>query len=48
MIPNLHYLVRKLAGRPTCVKHAMTQPYPTAKILNAGGPSERIAIGPTA
>lgn len=42
---NLHYLLTRLRGRATCVKHSSTQLAPTAKVINILGASEAIAIG---
>ncbi|MBL6939873.1 MAG: acyltransferase [Alphaproteobacteria bacterium] len=45
MVASVQYLLRRLAGRPTCVKQPTTRLLSTARILNAGGPSSRISIG---
>lgn len=42
---NLHYLVRVLLGRATCVKHRSARLFPQARIINSGGKSELIRIG---
>lgn len=45
MSPNWHYLTRRLAGRPTC-RAGEGARFPTpARIINIGGPSERIQVG---
>jgi acetyltransferase-like isoleucine patch superfamily enzyme len=42
---NWHYLARRLAGRPTCIRGAHTTLGIDARIINIGGPSSRIDIG---
>lgn len=42
---NLHYLVRRLMGRPTCVRGPRARLGARARIVNIGGPSKRIVIG---
>jgi acetyltransferase-like isoleucine patch superfamily enzyme len=44
-IPNMHYWMRRLAGRATCVMAKDVVLLPTARILNASDSSERISIG---
>jgi acetyltransferase-like isoleucine patch superfamily enzyme len=44
-VPNFHYWVRRLAGRPTCVLAEDAILLPTARILNASRSSARIRIG---
>lgn len=42
---NIHYLIRKLAGRATCKKKSTTRLLSTAKILNGSRSSDSIEIG---
>jgi acetyltransferase-like isoleucine patch superfamily enzyme len=42
---NLHLLIRKLAGRPTCARHQSSRIASRARIINIGGPNSRIEIG---
>jgi acetyltransferase-like isoleucine patch superfamily enzyme len=42
---NWHYLIRRLAGRPTCLKAEGARLGNGARIINIGGPSSRILIG---
>lgn len=42
---NLHYLIRRLTGRPTCVKHPSARLRASARIVNIGADSALIAIG---
>jgi acetyltransferase-like isoleucine patch superfamily enzyme len=45
MALNLHYLLRRLLGRPTCYKHATARLGPRARVINIAGDSSRIRIG---
>lgn len=42
---NFHYLLRRIAGKPTCVKHASVQLGASARIINIGQHSSQIALG---
>lgn len=42
---NLHYLLRRLLGKPTCYKHATARLGSTARIINIGKDSTLIKIG---
>jgi len=42
---NLHYLIRVLAGRTLCLRGVGSQIGRNARIINIGGPSNRISIG---
>lgn len=42
---NLHYWTRRLAGRATCTLGRGAVLLPSARVLNASGRSDRIAIG---
>ncbi len=42
---NLHYLLRRLTGRPTCEKHETARIGMSARIINIGGNSALIKIG---
>lgn len=44
-MPNWHYLMRRALGRPTCIADRSARLLTTARIINIGGPSERIRIG---
>lgn len=42
---NLHYLLSRLRGRATCIKHGSTQIAASARIINILGRNEAIEIG---
>lgn len=42
---NFHFLLRRLAGKPTCDKHATARLGPAARIINMGKDSALIKIG---
>jgi acetyltransferase-like isoleucine patch superfamily enzyme len=42
---NLHFLVRRLLGKPTCVRAKQVQIRSTARIINIGGDSGLISLG---
>jgi len=42
---NFHYLLRRLAGRPTCDKHPTARLGPASRIVNIGKDSALIKIG---
>lgn len=42
---NFHYLLRRLAGKPTCEKHPTSRLGPAARIINIGASSSLIRIG---
>lgn len=42
---NLHYLTRRMLGRPTCVLGLSAQLTSDARVWNIGGPSDRIRVG---
>lgn len=42
---NFHYLLRRLAGKPTCEKHPTARIGPEARIINVGKDSALIKIG---
>ena len=42
---NFHYLLRRLAGKPTCDKHLTARLGPAARIINIGKDSALIRIG---
>jgi acetyltransferase-like isoleucine patch superfamily enzyme len=42
---NLHFAMRRLLGRPTGVLHRTVQVASCARIVNIGGPDERITVG---
>nr|WHW29456.1 putative acyltransferase [uncultured bacterium] len=42
---NFNYLLRRIAGKPTCVKHASARLGHSARIINIGQHSSQIEIG---
>jgi acetyltransferase-like isoleucine patch superfamily enzyme len=42
---NIHYLLRRLVGKPTCDKHAQARLGSAARIINMGKSSSLISIG---
>lgn len=42
---NLHYQLRRLLGKPTCVKHPSAKLLDRARIINIGGDSQLIRVG---
>ena len=42
---NLHYQLRRLLGKPTCVKHPSSKLLGRARIINIGGDSKLIRVG---